>query len=680
MSIFDRNAGRGGPARPVSDRRGTRQRYRRQLGLEMLEVRLVPATSTWLGTAGADWSTAANWDTPPAVGSNLVFPSGASNLVNTDDLGSMTFGTLTIAGSGYQIGGDSASFTSIDASQTSGSSAVSLPINLSGAVSVDHSGASLVLGGVISGSSGLTKNGPGTLDLTAANAYTGTTALTAGTLLVDGNQSGSPVVAASGTTLGGIGTVGSITTAGATLSPGDGAAGILVDAGSLNLGQDTSSNDSTYSVVLDGSSPGTGADSYSQTQVAGSIALNDTTLNVTLGPDFTPSGPDIVHDHRQHGHVALSSARSMGCREGAMVVVSGVTFTISYDGGANGNSVVLNEVDPSTISVSSPTSSPVYGQSVDLVATVTGSGPTPTGTVEFYNGSDDLGPGTLSGGSATLTTSALAVATNSITAQYLGDGNYAGSTSSPTDVTVATASTTTALTGFPVAPITGQDVTFTATVTAVSPGAGTPTGTVNFMNGSTPLGTETLLNGVATLQTATLPVGANSITADYVTDGNFAASDSDAVAVTVAATSNTTTTVSYSPTAPVFGQPVTLSASVTPTSATGTVAFYNGSTLLGSGTLSDGTATYDATTLAPWRQHDHGGLLGRQQCHLEHFVGRHGDRPTGKLVNGSDLLPDVARFGPDRHPDRDRQRDEPRNRDADRHVSSSSTAPTRWVP
>lgn len=203
----------------MSDRRGPRQRCRRQLGLEMLEVRLVPASSMWLGTAGADWSTAANWDTPPTAGSDLVFPSSASNLVNTDDLGSMTFGTLTIAGSGYQIGGDSASFTSIDASQTSGSSAVNLPIDLSGPVSVG-TGATLVLGGVISGASGLTKNGPGTLDLTAANTYTGTTALTAGTLLVDGNQSGSPVVAASGTTLGGVGTIGSITTAGATLGPG----------------------------------------------------------------------------------------------------------------------------------------------------------------------------------------------------------------------------------------------------------------------------------------------------------------------------------------------------------------------------------------------------------------------------------------------------------------------------
>ena len=120
-----------------------------------------------------------------------------------------------------------------------------MPIALAGPgiVSVDQSGAELVLGGAVSGAIGLTKNGPGTLDLNATNTYSGATAINAGTLLVDGIQGGSPVNAGSGTTLGGVGTVGSITTAGATLSPGDGAtAGILTDTGSLTLEQDSSSN------------------------------------------------------------------------------------------------------------------------------------------------------------------------------------------------------------------------------------------------------------------------------------------------------------------------------------------------------------------------------------------------------------------------------------------------------
>ena len=193
-----------------------------------------------------------------------------------------------------------ASFTSVDASQSSGSSTVALPIDLSGADSVDNAGATLVLSGVVSGSAGIIKNGPGTLDLTAANTFTGPTTLNAGTLLVDGAEADSPVTADSGTTLGGVGTVGSITTGGATLSPGDGAAGVLVDTGALNLGQDSSSDNSTYSVVLDGSNPGNGVDFYGQTQVAGSIALNSATLDVTLGPDFSAVGPGLVHDHRQH--------------------------------------------------------------------------------------------------------------------------------------------------------------------------------------------------------------------------------------------------------------------------------------------------------------------------------------------------------------------------------------------
>ena len=71
--------------------------------------------------------------------------------------------------------------------------------------------------------------------------------------------------------------------------------------------------------------------------------------------------------------------------------------------------------------------------------------------------------------------------------------------------------------------------------------------------------------------------------------------------MTVAATANTTTTVTFSPSSPVFGQSVTLTATVAPTTSgtpTGTVQFLNGTTLLGTGTLSDGVATYNATSLA----------------------------------------------------------------------------------
>jgi Bacterial Ig-like domain (group 3) len=61
-------------------------------------------------------------------------------------------------------------------------------------------------------------------------------------------------------------------------------------------------------------------------------------------------------------------------------------------------------------------------------------------------------------------------------------------------------------------------VTFTATVAAASPGSGTPTGTVNFLENGTQIGTGTLSAGVATFATTTLTAAGSpySITADYL--------------------------------------------------------------------------------------------------------------------------------------------------------------------
>ena len=80
----------------------------------------------------------------------------------------------------------------------------------------------------------------------------------------------------------------------------------------------------------------------------------------------------------------------------------------------------------------------------------------------------------------------------------------------------------------------GQPVTFTATVTANSPGAGTPTGTVTFKDGSSTLGTGTLNgSGQATFTTSTLAVGSHSITASYGGDASFKGSTSPKFTQTV---------------------------------------------------------------------------------------------------------------------------------------------------
>jgi uncharacterized repeat protein (TIGR01451 family) len=66
-----------------------------------------------------------------------------------------------------------------------------------------------------------------------------------------------------------------------------------------------------------------------------------------------------------------------------------------------------------------------------------------------------------------------------------------------------------------------QSVTFTATVSPAAPGAGTPAGTVTFLDGGSPIGTGTLSGGVATFATSALAVGNHTITTSYGGDGNF---------------------------------------------------------------------------------------------------------------------------------------------------------------
>ena len=133
----------------------------------------------------------------------------------------------------------------------------------------------------------------------------------------------------------------------------------------------------------------------------------------------------------------------------------------------------------------------------------TGSAP-PTGTVAFFSGSTLLGGGTVSNDVATFTTTALPVGTSSITATYGGDSNYDASTSPVDTVTITQSTTTTAVSFSPASPVLGQDVTLTANITPAFTGSASPTGTVEFFDGSTLLGTGTVSNDVATLNTTAL--------------------------------------------------------------------------------------------------------------------------------------------------------------------------------
>ena len=265
-------------------------------------------------------------------------------------------------------------------------------------------------------------------------------------------------------------------------------------------------------------------------------------------------------------------------------------ITALYSGDTNdagSTSAVATQVvqNSTTTALASSLNPAKVGQNVTFTATVTrSSGPgTPTGTVQFYDGTTLLGTGNLNkSGAATFTTSKLAVGSHAITAQYNGDSTDAGSPSATLAQVVQTSTATALASSLSPAPY-GQNVTFTATVTRSS-GPGTPTGTVQFYDGTTLLGTANLnASGTATFPTSSLAVGSHAITAQYLGDTADLGSTSAKLAQVVQ--SNTTTALASSANPSTAGQNVSFTATVTRSNVTGTptgtVQFYDGTTLLG---------------------------------------------------------------------------------------------------
>ncbi|MBB5058091.1 hypothetical protein HDF16_002797 [Granulicella aggregans] len=229
----------------------------------------------------------------------------------------------------------------------------------------------------------------------------------------------------------------------------------------------------------------------------------------------------------------------------------------SSDGGNAGavGTVYIPGPVTSTTALSASSLQLSAGQAASFQAVVTAAplaptvpGPTPTGTVNFLDGTTVIGTQALSASQesgtamAQFQTTALAVGTHSITASYSG-GNVEASTSAAQTVSVGQATSATTL-GVSAANITaGQAETLTATVTDLTSPA--ITGSVTFFDGTTSLGNGTLTvsgaTGIASLTVRSLGVGSHSITARYGGDTNYIASSSGAQIVTVTGTAQTIT-------------------------------------------------------------------------------------------------------------------------------------------
>jgi hypothetical protein len=165
-------------------------------------------------------------------------------------------------------------------------------------------------------------------------------------------------------------------------------------------------------------------------------------------------------------------------------------------------------------------------------------------------------------------------------------------------LTIAPAATTVAVT--PSANPSGlnQAVTFTANVAALAPGAGSPSGSVDFRDGSTRLGTVALANGSASLSTNGFSVGSHTISAIYSGDASFSSSSGSITHVVNGASSSSTTAVTSSANPSTTGSSVTLTATVSgPAGPSGSVAFYDGAALVGTAPLVGTSAALTTSAL-----------------------------------------------------------------------------------
>jgi uncharacterized repeat protein (TIGR01451 family) len=204
------------------------------------------ATCVWTGAAAnANWNQSGNWSscTTPAAGDDLIFPDGAARLTNTNNVaGTLALRSITFSGAagGYILQGNPISLAAgLTSSNTASTNRVSLTVNL------------------------------------AASQTISETLAGAGSLLLQHQTSGQPVIQLNGftATFDGAGTItvagpGSITTAGALFKTGLGQTNLnaanagftgptSVDAGTLSLGDvaalGTADGTSATGVTVNGS-------------------------------------------------------------------------------------------------------------------------------------------------------------------------------------------------------------------------------------------------------------------------------------------------------------------------------------------------------------------------------------------------------------------------------------------
>ena len=594
-----------------------------------------PVDFFWATAASGNWSGATSWTNaalatvvPDAAGQpfyRMSISKAGTYTTTQDSVGFQlnqlnTAGTVTLAGTNSLTFAANGTLLPQFNQNSSSAVAVGIPLTLNSTLNFGGiSGGKVAITGRISGPGGLTKDSAGELHLysTTANNYNGGTVVNNGTLhlgaIIDGisplfsNPMGSgPVTLNNGTLeLERVSASNPLTVNGGTLLSDNGWGASW--SGPITLNATVIAN-ASWGLTCSGVISGAG----------GFTKLGSNTLTLSGSNSFTGANRITA------GTLTCTNAAALGT--GPLDIITGAKVNLNFTGNRTISGLKFNSGAPLAPGTYGSTTSPatnkndtyfsgngtvtILPQTTTTLALTSGSTPSapglpltftasvagtsPTGTVSFFSGAALLGSGTLNGAfQASFTTSSLAIGPHNITARYAGNGTNGTSTSEALPVEIISL--------LPPAP----------TNLVAAPGGSRVGLTWTLSNGAASYYIKrSLTNGgpyavIGNPGTASYDdlTAINGTTYYYVVSAiNTAGESTNSNQVSaIPSLVPSTTTLASSPVATgPYGTSVTFTATVSAPGdpATGTVTFMNGATLLGTGTLSAGTATFTTPALA----------------------------------------------------------------------------------
>lgn len=586
---------------------------------------------TWSSATSGSWSDAARWTpgVPAAAGQSnyaLNFTPSGTYTATHDLTSGFQLNQLNAASTVTIDGTQSMSFVANGASQpqfnqNSGNQVtVNAPVNLAAVTNFGGSNSgNVTLTNQITGSGGILKTNPGRLVIHGINSnnFSGGTVVNNGTLHLGAYIGGTSYLATN--PLGS----GPVTLNGATIQFERVTAShpLVVNGGTLfsnNGWGATWSGPVTLNHTLNARCNWPLTLSGSISGNAGIVKTGTNELRLTVANSYT--GTTDVTD----GTVVCSHASALGT--GPLIITAPAKVTLNYTGtrviasltldgtlmppGTYGSSTstatyknntyfsgngTLTVPQPTSTALALTSGSTPADPGMPLTFTATVGGTSPTGSVQFFSGTTLLGTGALNGSfQASFTTNQLAIGPHEITARYVGNATNAPSTSPAMVIEVNNT---------PVSP--PANLTATPALTQINLAWTASGGATGYYvkRSTTPEGPYSVIALVTgtNYQDTAIQGGA---TYHYLISAINAAGesgDSHQASAFIGPASSTYTSLSSSPAdAGVYGTSVIFTAAVTAVTGTpdGTVTFRSDANVIGSETLSAGTASMVISTLA----------------------------------------------------------------------------------